>query len=65
MNRKERKKQEKIKTKRQIQRNKIRAERKRMMMMMKGWRKKNKMRRRRWTTELADETCRGWVFVGI
>lgn len=62
MNRKERKKQGKTKTRRQTQRSRIRAERKRMMTMMKGWMKKSRMMRKRWTTELAD-VCRGWVLV--
>lgn len=32
------------------------------MTMMKGWRKKSKMMRKRWTTEVADEMCAGAGF---
>jgi len=62
VSKKERKKRGKIKTRRQTQRSKIRAEKKRMMMMTKGSRKRNKMMRRRWTTELADEMRAGAGF---
>lgn len=66
MNRRERKKQEKIKTRRQTQRNKIRAEKMITMTTMKGWRKKSKTMRKRWTTELANGTYRvGFLLLWI